>query len=242
LRLIVLAASDAIAELLAAIESRDLRAIEAALTPDATWQNVPSSHAAGRDAVLAMLAPIVTWSDEVRWDVVSSNYDETTGWLERVDRFVIDGVEHAVRCNGVFEVRDGRVAVVRDYVDVAEWRTRIGPVMERLRERPALAVVARHLAAVDRRELAAMPADYAMDAELARGDSTYRGWRAIADYFDTVPDRLAGRQLLLGLPVQRGDEVVVEWTIPGVAEGQDRYRVRAGRITHQFVELATPDF
>jgi limonene-1,2-epoxide hydrolase len=232
----------AIERLLTAIESRDVRAIEDALAPDATWQNVPNSPAVGRDAVLAMLAGIITWSDGVRWDVMSAAYDDDVGWLERVDRFVIEGQELAVRCNGVFEVRDHRVASVRDYVDVGEWRARAGPVLEALRARPATEVVARHLAAVSRGDVVAMAADYALDAALVRADTSYRGWRQIADYFDGVPGRLAGRRLELGAPTVAGAEVVVRWSIEGAASGTDRYVVSAGRIAHQTVDFDGGDF
>ncbi len=235
-------AATATGALLAAVESRDLRAIEDALTPDATWQNVPSPPNVGRAAVMAALAPIVTWSDEVRWDVVSASYDETTGWLERVDRFVIDGVEHAVQCNGVFEVRDGRVAVVRDYVDIVDWRARIGPVMHELSERSPRDVVARHLGAVERRDMVAMAADYALDAELVRSGTIYRGYRPISDYFDTVPARLAGSELVLGDPEQFGEAIIVPWQIPGRASGTDGYVVRTGRIVQQTVVLDNQDF
>ena len=62
----------AVDALLAAIESRDLRRIADQLTDDATWQNVPHPAAVGRDAVLALLGPILTRSDRVVWDVVTA--------------------------------------------------------------------------------------------------------------------------------------------------------------------------
>ena len=232
--------SPGVERLLAAIGSRDVRRITEALAPDVAWQNVPHAPAVGRDAVVALLAGIVCWADEVRWDVVTSTTDGDTTWCERVDRFVFAGEEHAVRCNGVFRVdaASGRVAEVRDYVDLGEWRARITPVMQAMSERPASAVVARHLQAVGRRDPVAMAADYALDAVLERAGVAYDGWAAIADYFDTVPDRLAANELHLD---QVGD-TEVRWTIPGVASGRDLYEVRDGRITKQVVELDTPDF
>ena len=230
----------AVTRLLAAIGSRDLRRIGDALTPGATWQNVPHEPAVGRDAVLSLLGGIVCWSDEVRWDVVSSATDGDVTWCERVDRFVIDGEEHAVRCNGVFRVDpvSGKVAEVRDYVDLGEWRARITPVTARMAERAPGDVVARHLAAVERRDPVAMAADYALDAVLVRAGERYDGYAAIADYFDTIPDRLAGHELHL----DHATDTEVRWTIPGVASGRDIYEVRAGRITKQVVELDTADF
>ena len=237
-----------IGRLLAAIESRDLRAVEGALAPSATWQNVPHAEVSGRDAVLEMLAGIITWSDRVRWDVISASYDGGTGWVERVDRFWIDGVEHAVRCNGVVRVdRDTDTVVeVRDYVDLGEWRARIRPVYKAMATRSPIAVVERHVDAVDRRDTVAMAADYALDAELRRGGECHQGWRAIADYFDTVPRRLGTSSLSFGAAATDGRLVTMPWTIRSgdavVASGTDEFEVDAGRIARQVVRLDSPDF
>ena len=235
--------------LIAAIESRDLRRIAAALSPDARWQNVPHEAATGRGRVIAMLAPIVTWSDRVAWEIVTIATDERHVIAERVDRFWINGEEHAVRCNGVFEVDPERaiVTAVRDYVDLVEWRGRITPVYDRMSKRSPLAVVGRHLAAVDRREVASMAADYALDATLTRGGDELTGWFEIADYFDSVPARLTGRSLEFADVAEHPDgTVTVRWTITdGAAEsasGTDTYLVANGRIVAQSVALATDDF
>ena len=239
----------AVHRLLAAIESRDLVAVADGLHPEASWANVPHPAARGREAVIALLAPILTWSDEVRWEVVAAAAAGDLAIVERVDRFVIGGGEHAVACNGVFRIDpgSGTVVEVRDYVDLGPWRERVGPVLQMLAERPALAVVERHLAAVDRRDPVAMAADYALDAELIRGADRHRGWRAIAAYFASVPERLAGRDLRFGLVEATGrDEVTVGWTIEeegrSVASGADHLTVRDGRIVAQRVELAGTDF
>jgi len=233
--------------LLAALASRDLRRVEDALSPECTWQNVPHPTVGGRDAVMALLAPIVTWSDRVQWDVLSSAYDGSTAWLERADRFWIDGVEHTVLCNGVFEVdaEEGTVRSVRDYVDLGEWRARVGPALEVMARRSADEVIVRHLAAVVARDPVAMAADYAFDATLERGDDKFQGWRAIADYFDNVPSRLDG----LHFSYQRSgrEPTTVRWEITDdtnavVARGTDRYVVESGRIIEQTVELHTSDF
>ena len=238
----------AIARLLRAIESRDLRTIAASLAPDATWQNVPHEPAAGREAVVRLLAPILGWSDAVRWQVVSDTYTDRTGWVERVDRFVIDGTGYAVRCNGVFDVDvdSGVVASVRDYVDLDEWRQRITPVLDSMASRPATAVVARHLDAVRRGDVIAMAADYDLGAVLTRSGDRFEGWSAIADYFETVPDRLDGRSLTFSEPTPDGNRINVAWRISHdgaeAATGIDRYRVDGGRIVEQTVTLGDRDY
>lgn len=233
--------------LLAAIEARDVRAIEHALAPTATWQNVPHPPAVGRNAVVRLLGDVVTWSDEVRWDVVSASFGPDTAWVERVDRFVIDGAEHAVRCNGVLTVADGLVAEVRDYVDLGEWRARVGPALAAMTDRPAETVVRRHLDGVLALDPVRMAADYAHDAVLVRPDGERRGRRAIADYFATVPERLGDGALGFS-PITRSSDgsAVVRWTITrpgaGPVSGADTYRVESGRIARQTVTFDTTDF
>lgn len=242
-------ATAAVTALLTAVESRDLRRIEACLDPAATWQNVPHAPAVGRRAVLELLAPVVTWSQRVAWDVATIGATGEHVLVERLDRFWIDGVEYAVACNGVFtvDVGSGRVRAVRDYVDLGEWRARIAPVLADLERRAPVDVVARHLAAVGTGDPVAMAADYALDATLERNDAVYAGWAAIAGYFDTVPRRLAGTTLVFGEVADTGaDTAAVPWSVERdghvVAAGRDEFTVRAGRIVAHTVELAGRDF
>ena len=120
-----------VGEFLAAIAARDLDAVLACFTRDATWQNVPHPRSCGHDEIRALLAAIVGRSEKVRWDVVTESYGENRAWLERVDRFWIDGTEYAVECNGVleFDPESGLIRELRDYVDLGEWRARISGVL-----------------------------------------------------------------------------------------------------------------
>jgi len=116
---------------LAAVNANDLDALVACFEPDGSWQNVPNAPAVGHAAIRAMLAPIFERSERVVWDIVTEAYAPGRAWLERVDRFVIDGTEHAVRCNGVLEIGpdSGLITELRDYVDLAEWRSRTTSVL-----------------------------------------------------------------------------------------------------------------
>lgn len=238
-----------IERLLAAIESRDLRAIRTLLHADVTWQNVPHPPAEGREAVVGLLANILCWSDKVQWDVVSASVSGLTGWYERLDRFWLDGEEYAVPCNGVLTVdRDTQsVIAMRDYVDLGEWRSRVTPKLASLAARPAAEVVARHLKAVRTLDPVAMAADYALSATLERPGARYPDWYAIADYFASVPERLAGRQLIFGEVEATGpDAAQVVWEMTGdigsAVSGRDLFRVNEGRIFHQVTTLDEGDF
>lgn len=112
---------------LAAVAARDVDAVLRCFAVDASWQNVPHEPAVGHDGIRAMLEPVLARSSRVRWDVVTEAYTGDRAWLERVDRFWIDGTEYAVQCNGVldFDPDAGVVTALRDYVDLGEWRQRV---------------------------------------------------------------------------------------------------------------------
>ena len=114
-------------QLLEHLEARDPAGAATCFTPGGTWQNVPHPPAVGPAAIEAMLAPILRRSERVRWEVVTASFADDRAWMERVDRFWIDGVEYAVRCNGVIEVDSttGLISAWRDYVDLGEWRRRL---------------------------------------------------------------------------------------------------------------------
>lgn len=113
--------------LLGAVGRRDVPALVACFTEGGSWQNVPHEPWRGRLEIAERLGPILLRSEQVQWDVVSASFTEHRAWVERVDRFWIDGVEYAVRCNGVLEVdpESGLISEFRDYVDLGEWRARL---------------------------------------------------------------------------------------------------------------------
>ncbi len=109
------------------LESCDIDRILQSFTEKSSWQNVPHEPAVGLSEIRAAFESIVQRSSRIQWDVVSSAFEGSRGWIERVDRFWIDGTEYAVRCNGVFDfdVESSSRLSVRDYVDLGEWRSRL---------------------------------------------------------------------------------------------------------------------
>ncbi len=123
---------DVVRRFLDAVEARDCDAVADCFTTSATYANIPHAPAVGPAAIRAVFERILPRCDQVRWDLVSSAYDGARAWLERVDRFWIGGREYAIECNGVFTVDPGqaRLRDVRDYVDLATWRSRLGGVLD----------------------------------------------------------------------------------------------------------------
>lgn len=203
----------------------------------------------GRQAVVEMLADILRWSDAVRWDVVSASYGDGYARLDRIDRFWIDGVEHAVRCDAelLVDVSTGTVTSVRDRVELIEWRARIGPVLRAMRDRPALRIAQRHCDAVRRADPVGMAADYALDATLERPGEVHRGWPAIAGYFDDAVSRLGDRTVRFGRVAELDrSRANFEWSVVQrgevLARGRDEIQAVDGFITHQVVHLHESDF
>ena len=120
-------ARGAIGSFLAAVESRDPAAVAACFTPDAAYRNMPHEPATGRSEIEELFRGILTRSDRVVWDIVSDAYTADSAWLERVDRFWIDGVEYRIECNGVarIDLETGLIEEFRDYVDLGVWRQRL---------------------------------------------------------------------------------------------------------------------
>lgn len=126
-------ARTAVIRFLAAIQARDAEGAAACFTDSARYANIPHPPAVGRDAIRDLLAPILSRSSRVRWDVVSASYGTDRAWVERVDRFWIDGREYAIECNAVIEVDPGAglISELRDYVDLGVWRERLSGVLDR---------------------------------------------------------------------------------------------------------------
>lgn len=85
---------------------------------------MPQPPVVGRDAIEAAYTKVLGECSDVSWEVVTSAVNGHLVFLERVDRFFYEGREAFIECLGVFEVRGGMIAVVRDYADHATWRER----------------------------------------------------------------------------------------------------------------------
>lgn len=121
----------AIIGFLDAINNRDVAAAEAFLTEDVSYQLlVPHPKIVGRTAVLDALSASITEADRVSWEVVTFAVGPDLALVERIDRFWFDGNEASIDCTGVFELRGGRIAAVRDYADLDTWRRRKQAALE----------------------------------------------------------------------------------------------------------------
>lgn len=108
------------------IEAKNLDAACTLLSDDCEYDNVPMSKVFGIDAVKQVLGPFVSGCSEIDWVIVrqTSSGDATSGIVlnERVDRFNMGGRWVELPLAGVFEIKNGKIALWRDYFDLATFQ------------------------------------------------------------------------------------------------------------------------
>ncbi len=110
-----------VSQFIDAIERNDLDHALTFLADDCEYDNVPIGKVVGPEAVRSMLVPFLDRYQEVQWVVhhQTSSGDLTHGVVlnERSDRFRTGDTWVELPVAGVFVVRDGRIALWRDYFD-----------------------------------------------------------------------------------------------------------------------------
>ena len=120
-------ANEVVSSFLAANVAGDLdRALEL-VTDDCEYDNVPMGAVHGPDGIRQTLGPFLAGASELDWQVRRQVADATTVMNERVDRFRMGDRWVELPVMGVFEVRDGRIALWRDYFDLATFTGQMAP-------------------------------------------------------------------------------------------------------------------
>ena len=102
----------------AAIDRKDLAAVESLLDEKVVYHNIGSEPAVGRDAVLAALKFQFDMFDPISFRIRNLAENGGTVLTERVDEVTANGVKAPVPVMGTFEVRDDRIVRWRDYFDM----------------------------------------------------------------------------------------------------------------------------
>ena len=108
------------------IEAKDLDSACALMTDDCEYDNVPMSKVFGTEAVKQILGPFAAGCSEIEWVIVrqSAAGDMTSGVVlnERIDRFKMGERWVELPLAGVFEIKNGKIALWRDYFDLATFQ------------------------------------------------------------------------------------------------------------------------
>jgi len=107
----------------ALLAAKNIDAASAMISNDCEYDNVPIGKAFGPQGLRDTLTGFFAMCDSLDWEIIRQS---TTGDMscavvlnERIDRFVIKGITYELPVAGVYEIRDGRITLWRDYFDQA---------------------------------------------------------------------------------------------------------------------------
>jgi limonene-1,2-epoxide hydrolase len=100
----------------------NLDEISAMITDDAVYHNIPWRPNEGREAVVADFKNILDQFAPLRFEILRSAVEGNVVFNERVDHLTVKGNALSLPVVGVFEVRDGKIALWRDYFDAGKMR------------------------------------------------------------------------------------------------------------------------
>jgi len=112
---------------MAAIERKDIDAALALVTDDVGYDNVPIGTVTGPDGIRGALGRLLGTAERIEWVTRHQVGAGDVVMNERLDRFQLDGRWVEVPVAGLFVLRDGRIALWRDYFDLATYRRQTGP-------------------------------------------------------------------------------------------------------------------
>lgn len=121
--------SEIVTRFISLLSSKDLDGAAAMVSDDFEYDNVPVGKAFGADGMRGVLTGFFAACEELDWVIVrqTSSGDSSSGTVlnERDDRLKIHGQWRSLPLAGVFEIRDGKITLWRDYFD----RTTLGEAM-----------------------------------------------------------------------------------------------------------------
>jgi limonene-1,2-epoxide hydrolase len=110
---------------IAAIEAKDLDAALELVTDDIEYDNVPMPKAHGVDEVRAFLGPFLDGAAEIEWVVHREAEAGDVVLNERTDRFLLGERWLEIPVAGVWQLRDGKIALWRDYFDLGQFNEQL---------------------------------------------------------------------------------------------------------------------
>jgi limonene-1,2-epoxide hydrolase len=117
--------ADVVDRFIAALVALDLDAALALVTDDIEYDNVPMGKVHGPEAIRQTLAPFLEGCSAIEWVVHRQTVTGDVVMNERTDRFQLGDRWMDLPVAGVFELRDGRIALWRDYFDVQTFNTQL---------------------------------------------------------------------------------------------------------------------
>lgn len=94
---------------------------------DGVYHNMPTQPVVGKETIRQYIAAFLASWDCTDWEILNLVSDGELVFVERMDRTVVKGKAVNLPCCGVFELRNGKIAVWRDYFDRATFVNAVTP-------------------------------------------------------------------------------------------------------------------
>ncbi|MGB2178161.1 MAG: nuclear transport factor 2 family protein [Hyphomonas sp.] len=115
-----------IRDFIAAWSRLDVEELVGFFAEDGIYHNMPTGPVQGHAALRKFIGTFINGWSETTWDVLTLMSAGDTVIAERLDRTVAHGKQIDLPCCGVFEMKDGKIAVWRDYFDLATYMKPLG--------------------------------------------------------------------------------------------------------------------
>jgi limonene-1,2-epoxide hydrolase len=116
---------ETVTEFIRRIEAKDVDGALALCTDDLEYDNVPMPTANGKEATRAFLGPFIEGATAVEWIVHRQTAAGDVVMNERTDRFQLGDRWLEIAVAGVWELRDGKIALWRDYFDLGQFNEQL---------------------------------------------------------------------------------------------------------------------
>jgi limonene-1,2-epoxide hydrolase len=108
-----------------AFERRNLEEIMTYFADDAVYHNMPMEPAKGKDAIRKTINTFLPMATSIEFKILRSVAAGNVVCNERVDMFNLGGKRVELPVAGVFEVRNGKISLWRDYFDLQSWTKQV---------------------------------------------------------------------------------------------------------------------
>jgi limonene-1,2-epoxide hydrolase len=108
-------------EFIAAWSDLNVDELVAYFTEDGVYHNMPTQPVSGHDDLRNFIAGFVSNWEKTDWEILNLLAAGDLVMVERVDRTVAAGKTVELPCFGIFEMKEGKIAVWRDYFDMSTY-------------------------------------------------------------------------------------------------------------------------
>lgn len=110
-----------IRDFIAAWSRLDAKELTGYFTEDGIYHNMPAAPVSGPAALEQFIGGFIANWTQTDWDILTIMGEGDTVIAERLDRTKVGDIAIDLPCCGVFEMKDGKIAVWRDYFDMATY-------------------------------------------------------------------------------------------------------------------------